>query len=464
MLKRHSFRLDATTINVSEGDIAKASTAAVVNAANESSFTHMDGGVSGALRNACGMAVVGLEKNMWDDVGNQLPPALRVPRHHAGAHAAAGRLASNGVKYIVHAVGPAWHDYDVDDALFDAVCPLVYATVKRALMTASRCGASSVTLPSISGGIFTHRHDAELQEREQVAARHELFRAIEAHIKEGGSSLQEIVLIDLPQAHPASRLDLLLGAAAECEARQLEQRGQRGQPVSEASPTVGNDVTSEVAQPAQQRRPAHSRFKLCSILALAMSLGLASLQHNGISDGTLPMLHLTSEFGLRAEDVPSMRDKTALVTGASSGLGLGVARLLLRKAATLIITCRDQAKCAATVAELRANAGAAADVHCVPLELLSLASVEASAIEIVGLLKQLDKQLDSAAGSASSTSTALDMLVLNAGIMNPPSLELSPNGIESQFATNHVLLPRLDSSSSVCQYAVLCKQHLLPSA
>ena len=46
-------RVGDVTISVIEADISSATTEAVVNAANSLSFMPMDGGVSGALRNAC---------------------------------------------------------------------------------------------------------------------------------------------------------------------------------------------------------------------------------------------------------------------------------------------------------------------------------------------------------------------------------------------------------------------------
>ena len=61
---------------------------------------------------------------------------------------------------------------------------------------------------------------------------------------------------------------------------------------------------------------------------------------NGRSDGTLPILHLTERYGLDqgtfdAASLDRLRGRPALVTGASSGLGLGVARALAKVYAEL---------------------------------------------------------------------------------------------------------------------------------
>ena len=222
MMERLSFMIGNTRVAVVEGDIGEASTDVVVNAANQSSFTLTDGGISGALRNACSpdcQVVIGAEKQMWDDDG--LPEALSrtIPVGRAGAHAAAGGLAMQGVKHIVHAVGPKWRDFDVED-IFDTVPPQIYSACIRALAAADHLNASSMTIPAISGGIFTHKAPPELQEREQVESRRSLFKALEAHCTPPGrTQLTEVVVIDLPSAHPASCIDLLLQAAEECAAR-----------------------------------------------------------------------------------------------------------------------------------------------------------------------------------------------------------------------------------------------------
>ena len=95
------FRIAQTDVSIVEGDVARSTTEAVVNAANSHSFTWTDGGVSGALRNANAPDdVVGKEKQLWDSDGEPLAPSTFVPPHCAGAQPAGGRMAANGVKFI----------------------------------------------------------------------------------------------------------------------------------------------------------------------------------------------------------------------------------------------------------------------------------------------------------------------------------------------------------------------------
>lgn len=45
-----------------------------------------------------------------------------------------------------------------------------------------------------------------------------------------------------------------------------------------------------------------------------------------------------------AENIPDLTGKTAVVTGANSGIGYETARALARKGATVILACRDKDK------------------------------------------------------------------------------------------------------------------------
>jgi O-acetyl-ADP-ribose deacetylase (regulator of RNase III) len=232
-----TYRAGGARLLVVEGDISLSTTAAVVNAANPASFTPMDGGVSGALRNAClPDNVIGKDKMCWPEDEGEPTTSPRVEPHHAGAHRAAGRLASQGVQWIVHAVGPVWKEYPAEAATFDVVGPLIYDTCRRALATAVKCGATSVTIPALSGGstllpgttaaqpqqpacpsrcpplsmrcspcarpVFTHFGPPAIAEREQYIARAALARAIDEHLA-AGSRLQTIVLIVRSAMGPA---------------------------------------------------------------------------------------------------------------------------------------------------------------------------------------------------------------------------------------------------------------------
>jgi NAD(P)-dependent dehydrogenase (short-subunit alcohol dehydrogenase family) len=120
-----------------------------------------------------------------------------------------------------------------------------------------------------------------------------------------------------------------------------------------------------------------------------------------------------------AEQIPSQAGKTALVTGANSGVGYQAAAELARHGAHVLLGCRNAAKGQAALERLLREApGASAEV--VSLDMASLASIRAFA-----------------AGFA-ARGIALDLLINNAGVMALPKRELTADGFERQFGTNHL--------------------------
>lgn len=124
-------------------------------------------------------------------------------------------------------------------------------------------------------------------------------------------------------------------------------------------------------------------------------------------------------FGPRstAEDVTAGIDlagKTALVTGATSGLGLETLRVLAMRGAHVIATGR-------TLARATAACNQVARGHSTPLALD---------------LEDWDGVV-AAARHVRAMGRPLDILVCNAGIMAPPTLTLV-NGLEQQFVVNHL--------------------------
>jgi NAD(P)-dependent dehydrogenase (short-subunit alcohol dehydrogenase family) len=118
-----------------------------------------------------------------------------------------------------------------------------------------------------------------------------------------------------------------------------------------------------------------------------------------------------------AEQIPDQSGRTAIVTGANSGLGLEAARELARRGATVVLACRNTAKGEQAKAEIERTASADASVQLAALDLSSLASVRAFAQEFT-------------AGH-----DRLDLLINNAGVMAPPRRE-TEDGFELQFGTN----------------------------
>lgn len=112
--------------------------------------------------------------------------------------------------------------------------------------------------------------------------------------------------------------------------------------------------------------------------------------------------------------------RTAVVTGASSGIGRETARALALRGADVVLACRDTRKGEEAADEIAgASAAARTRLRVVPLDLASLASVHAAADEI------------------RASCARLDLLINNAGVMAIP-FALSEDGFELTFATNHL--------------------------
>jgi NAD(P)-dependent dehydrogenase (short-subunit alcohol dehydrogenase family) len=133
-----------------------------------------------------------------------------------------------------------------------------------------------------------------------------------------------------------------------------------------------------------------------------------------------------------AEQMPSQAGRTAVVTGANSGLGLATARALAAAGAQVVLACRDTAKGEEAAREIRARTpGASVIVE--PLDLARLDSVRNCAERLVFGCE------------------SLDLLINNAGVMAPGQRRQTADGFELQIGTNHLghfaltglLLPRM---------------------
>ncbi|XP_061227708.1 retinol dehydrogenase 12-like [Neopsephotus bourkii] len=113
-----------------------------------------------------------------------------------------------------------------------------------------------------------------------------------------------------------------------------------------------------------------------------------------------------------------LRGRTAIVTGANSGIGKCVALELARRNARTILACRSLERGRAALDEIRAVTGNAA-VLLRELDTASLASVRAFARSVL------------------REEPRLDVLVLNAGVTGLP-FAVTAEGLEETFATNYV--------------------------
>ena len=130
---------------------------------------------------------------------------------------------------------------------------------------------------------------------------------------------------------------------------------------------------------------------------------------------------ITTPFGSEstAADVIAGVDlsgKTAIVTGASSGIGVETARALAGAGAAVTLAVRDTAAGDGVAAEIRAGTGNT--------------SVSVGALDL--------SDLTSVAAFVRAWTGPLDILVDNAGVMAIQELTVSPSGHEMQFATNHL--------------------------
>lgn len=113
-----------------------------------------------------------------------------------------------------------------------------------------------------------------------------------------------------------------------------------------------------------------------------------------------------------------MREKTVVVTGASSGIGLETARALAEKGARVVMVVRSRTRGEAAIETIRSTVHDAR-IELVLADLYSLDEVRNAGAE---LRKKCDR---------------LDVLVNNAGLIHK-SRELTVDGIERTFALNHL--------------------------
>ncbi|GAA2250638.1 MULTISPECIES: SDR family NAD(P)-dependent oxidoreductase [Kitasatospora] len=123
--------------------------------------------------------------------------------------------------------------------------------------------------------------------------------------------------------------------------------------------------------------------------------------------------------------------RTALVTGASSGIGWEAARLLADQGATVIVHARTADEGERALERLVARGASRSQLHMVAADFTRLASVANLADTITG------------------TFPALHLLINNAAIMAPERCTLTDDGVEVSFQVNflaaHLLAKLLQS-------------------
>uniref|UniRef100_A0A665U7J7 Dehydrogenase/reductase (SDR family) member 13a, tandem duplicate 1 n=1 Tax=Echeneis naucrates TaxID=173247 RepID=A0A665U7J7_ECHNA len=144
------------------------------------------------------------------------------------------------------------------------------------------------------------------------------------------------------------------------------------------------------------------------------------------------LLHMTLLKMPRCKSTAQLEGKTAIVTGANTGIGKATARDLARRGARVILACRDKGRAEAAIQEIVQETGNN-QVTFMQLDLASLKSVRSFVEDFL------------------RTESRLDLLINNAGLMNGGKTE---EGFGMIFGVNHLghflltvlLLDRLKAS------------------
>jgi len=114
----------------------------------------------------------------------------------------------------------------------------------------------------------------------------------------------------------------------------------------------------------------------------------------------------------------ALHDKTIVITGCTSGIGIETARALHATNATLFLTVRDEAKGQTVVQNILRSSEGRGRIELLLMNLSDLASVRAAATDF---LRRSDR---------------IDVLIANAGVITSPQSRTA-NGFELQIGTNH---------------------------
>jgi NAD(P)-dependent dehydrogenase (short-subunit alcohol dehydrogenase family) len=143
------------------------------------------------------------------------------------------------------------------------------------------------------------------------------------------------------------------------------------------------------------------------------------------------------DFQEHVMHIPSLIGTRAVVTGASDGIGLGIATRLAAAGAEIILPVRNAAKGGAAIEAIRKTA---------PDARVSLRDLDLSSLDSVAALGE----------TLRSEGDPIHVLINNAGVMTPPNRQTTVDGFELQFGTNHLghfalvgqLLPLLRGGSA----------------
>ena len=124
--------------------------------------------------------------------------------------------------------------------------------------------------------------------------------------------------------------------------------------------------------------------------------------------------------GGEEEELPSLRGKLVVITGANSGVGAETARGVARRGGAVVLACRSTYRAVEVMEGIRREVGEGVELHCTPLDLASLASVRACAESLL------------------AAHPAIHALVCNAGVWVPGEGGRTEEGLEVHVGVNHL--------------------------
>ncbi|WP_108803742.1 SDR family oxidoreductase [Aquimarina sp. Aq107] len=150
-------------------------------------------------------------------------------------------------------------------------------------------------------------------------------------------------------------------------------------------------------------------------------------------------MSIKNQFGKKGwtpDRIGSLKDKTFVITGTTSGTGYEAAKILLSKGAKVVMLNRNPKKSEDTIATLKQELSDNIDVSNIRMDLAEQASVKKAAEEVL------------------KTVPRIDALMCNAAIAQVPKQTLTVDGFESQLGVNHygnfllqaLLYPRIEES------------------
>ncbi|MEV7798721.1 SDR family oxidoreductase [Microbacterium foliorum] len=119
------------------------------------------------------------------------------------------------------------------------------------------------------------------------------------------------------------------------------------------------------------------------------------------------------------QTIPPLHGARAVITGASDGIGMGIATRLAAAGAEVVMPVRNRAKGEAAIARIRETA---------PHARISLRDLDLSSLDSVAAL----------AATLQDEGEPISILINNAGVMTPPDRRTTADGFELQFGANHL--------------------------